>query len=203
MSAPSVFAQSGDQILDGIGETGLVARYTFKGDVRDWSRNNLHGIIQGTDFRFVEDSLFGNVLSLPGESEAFISIPGEAVTGEESLTVTGWIYLRSAKSGQIFFDFGKNSKSHFFASPTGTKDKDGYQAQILTDSDMYFACSPAVVVTKWNHLAVVINVPSKTLSTFINGALASETKNVAVGLEQLFGNNSDKNNKLRQAGNTL
>ena len=39
-------AQNGDQILDGIGETGLIARYTFKEDVKDWSRNNLHGSIQ-------------------------------------------------------------------------------------------------------------------------------------------------------------
>ncbi len=191
-----IFAQGGDQILDGIGETGLIARYTLKGDVRDWSRNNLHGIINGTDYRYVADSLFGNVLSLGGNSAAFISIPGESVTGEESLTITGWIYLRSAKGGQIFFDFGKNSNSHFFAAPIGTKDKDGYQAQIITQSDKYVASSPAVAVNKWNHLAVVINVPSKTLSTYLNGVLVSESKNVAMELEQLFDNNSEKNNKL-------
>lgn len=37
-----VQAQSGDQILDGIGETGMIARYVFNGDLKDWSRNNLH-----------------------------------------------------------------------------------------------------------------------------------------------------------------
>ncbi len=51
LGTTSIFAQSGDQILDGIGETGLIARYTFNGDVKDWSRNNLHGSIQGTDFK--------------------------------------------------------------------------------------------------------------------------------------------------------
>ncbi len=66
LSTTSVFAQGGDQILDGIGETGLIARYIFKGDAKDWSRNNLHGSIKGSDFRFVEDTLFGNVLSLTG-----------------------------------------------------------------------------------------------------------------------------------------
>ena len=35
----TVMAQSGDQILDGIGETGLIARYVFDGNVKDWSRN--------------------------------------------------------------------------------------------------------------------------------------------------------------------
>ncbi|SFC70808.1 hypothetical protein SAMN04487907_107158, partial [Zunongwangia mangrovi] len=29
----------GDQILDGIGETGLIARYVFDKDAKDWSRN--------------------------------------------------------------------------------------------------------------------------------------------------------------------
>lgn len=33
-----VKAQNGDQILDGIGETGMVSRYIFNGDFKDWSR---------------------------------------------------------------------------------------------------------------------------------------------------------------------
>ncbi|MFA6126172.1 MAG: beta-L-arabinofuranosidase domain-containing protein [Bacteroidales bacterium] len=196
MNTPSVFAQTGDQILDGIGETGLIARYTFRGDVKDWSRNNLHGSMKGSDFKFVDDSLFGKVLSLSGERETYISIPGESVKGEESLSITGWIYLRSAKSGQLFFDFGKNNKSRFFAAPAGTKDKEGYQAQILTGSDRYFAIAPAVTVNKWIHLAIVINVPSKMLSTYLNGVLVGEAKNIAVELDQLFDHNSGENNKL-------
>ncbi len=196
LGTTSVIAQSGDQILDGIGETGLIARYTFEGNVKDWSRNNLHGSIQGSNFKFVDDDLFGNVLSLPEDGEAFVSIPGESLTGQESLSITGWIYLRSTKSGQRFFDFGNNSKSHFFAAPSGTEDKEGFQAQILTKSDKYIASSPAVAVNKWNHLAIVINGPSKTLSTYINGVLVSEAKNVEVELEHLFDNISGENNKL-------
>ena len=106
-------AQSGDQILDGIGETGLISRYTFKEDVKDWSRNNLHGAIQGADFKFVKDELFGNVLSLNGSNDTYVSLPAESVTGEQTLSITGWIYLRSAKSGQLFFDFGKTTSRIF------------------------------------------------------------------------------------------
>jgi DUF1680 family protein len=194
--ATSVVAQNGDQILDGIGETGLISRYTFNGDAKDWSRNNLHGTIHGTDFRFVKDELFGNVLSLSGNSETFISLPAKSVTGEETLSIAGWIYLRSANSGQLFFDFGKDGKSHFFAAPVGIKDKEGFQAQIQTELNSYFSNSPAVAVNKWIHLAVVINVPFKTLSTYINGALVNETKNIDVVLSQLFKSNSGETNKL-------
>jgi uncharacterized protein len=192
----SISAQNGDQILDGIGETGLIARYTFNGDAKDWSRNNLHGSIHGTDFKFVKDELFGNVLSLGGNSDTFISLPAESVTGEETISISGWIYLRSAKSGPLFFDFGKDNKSHFFAAPVGTSDKEEFQAQILTIAKNYTASSAALPVYKWVHVAVVINVPYKTLNTFVNGALVSETKNAEVELRQLFKSNSGETNKL-------
>ena len=196
LGTTAIFAQSGDQILDGIGETGLIARYTFNGDAKDWSRNNLHGSIQGTDFKFVKDELFGNVLSLNGSSDTYISLPAESVTGEQTISISGWIYLRSAKIGQLFFDFGKDSQSHFFTSPIGTTDKEEFQAQILTSAKNYTASSAALPVYKWIHLAVVINVPFKTLSTYLNGVLVNETKNVDVVLGQLFKSKSGEMNKL-------
>ncbi|HEX8460702.1 MAG TPA: hypothetical protein VF623_04710, partial [Segetibacter sp.] len=84
MSVDRVAAQSGDQILDGIGETGMIARYMFNGDLRDWSRNNLHGQVSGGEAKFVTDDLFGKVLSLSGESNAFVIIPEQALTDLES-----------------------------------------------------------------------------------------------------------------------
>src|SRR5688572_28255900 len=75
----TAYAQNGDQILDGIGETGMIARYLFNGDARDWSRNNLHAKFQGAEPKFVDDSRFGKVLSLSGDSNSFVTIPGEAL----------------------------------------------------------------------------------------------------------------------------
>ncbi|WP_167606186.1 beta-L-arabinofuranosidase domain-containing protein [Maribellus sediminis] len=195
MSTTSTFAQSGDQILDGIGETDLISRYQFNGDVRDWSRNNLHGSILGDGFRFADDEEFEKVLSLSGD-ETFVTIPGESVRAEESLSISGWIYLRSPKSGQVFFDLGKNSKTHFFAAPSGTSEQEGFQAQIVTSEKKYTATSPALIPYKWNHVAVVFDAPSKTLSTYVNGKLAGEAKNIEVDLSQLFDTNSAKNNQL-------
>jgi uncharacterized protein len=45
------------------------------------------------------------VLSLPGAGGAFVSIPGQSLEGVDAVTVTGWVFLRSANLWQRFFDF--------------------------------------------------------------------------------------------------
>ena len=87
----TIHAQSGDQILDGIGETGMIARYVFNGDLKDWSRNNLNAKFAGTEANFVTDNRFGKVLSLSGDNSAFLTIPPEALTDLESVSISGWI----------------------------------------------------------------------------------------------------------------
>ncbi|WP_281233257.1 beta-L-arabinofuranosidase domain-containing protein [Flavobacterium gelatinilyticum] len=189
-------AQNGDQILDGIGETGLIARYVFDGDAKDWSRNNLHGKID-SKAKFVNDDQFGKVLSLPVDSKSFVSIPADGVLGEESLSITGWVYLRSAQKGQYFFDFGKSAASHFFTAPAGTQTKPGLLTEITgAKGTKYNTASPALPINKWNHIAVVFNIPSKTVSTYVNGILTGETKNAELNLEQLFDSKSVEKNKL-------
>lgn len=180
-------AQNGDQILDGIGETGMIARYIFDGDAKDWSRNNLHGKLQGSEAKFVSDNRFGKVLSLSGESNSFITLPGEALTDIESLSISGWIYLRSKQPGQHFFDFGTDNAQHFFAAPAGTNTRDGYQASIATEKNKIGAVSPAIETNKWVHLAIVIDIPSKSLTTYVNSRPAGETKGIALELTEVFG----------------
>lgn len=193
---PSVSAQSGDQILDGIGETGLISRYTLKADARDWSRNNLHGNINGTDFKFVTDSLFGNVLDLNGKSATYISLPGDLVTGEESFTMTGWVYLRSIQNGQVFFDFGKSSKSRIQAVLTGSKNKEGFQAQVMSDSKSYTSTAKFLSINKWHFLTVIFDMPSKSLITSVDGQPVSKVTNVDIELSRLFDYDSVNNNKI-------
>jgi len=158
-------AQSGDQMLDGIGETGMIARYVFDGDARDWSRNNLQARLQG-EVKFVNDSRFGTVLSLPGDSGAFVTIPGAALTEIESLSISGWIYLRSNQRGQRFFDLGKEAGWHFGA------------------------LSPTIDVNKWVHLAIVIDVPSKLMITYVDGKRTAETSDIPKELADIFGKRS-------------
>lgn len=195
LSAPSVWAQ-GDQIIDGIGETGLLSRYLLRENANDASRNNLHAEIQGNDARFVPDSLFGSVLSLSGNSETFLSLPGESVMGEESLTLTGWIWLRSDKPGQTLFDFGKGAGAHIWVNPAGTQLQMGFLAHVVTPSKTLSAASAALPLNRWNHLAVVVNIPSKTLTTFLNGLPVGEAKGLSAGLDALFDPSAAENNRL-------
>lgn len=181
-------AQNGDQILDGIGETGMIARYMFNGDLKDWSRNNLHARYQGNDASFVNDNRFGKVLSLSGQSNAFITIPGEALTDLESLSISGWIYLRSNQPGQRFFDFGKDAGKHFFAAPVGTNAQAGYQALITTGkTNKTGAVSPAIETNKWVHLAIVVDIPSKSIITYADGKPVGEAKDIPLELAEVFG----------------
>ncbi len=48
--------QGGDQFLDGIGETALMARYLFNGNAEDSSRNQLHATLRGAGAAFVDDA---------------------------------------------------------------------------------------------------------------------------------------------------
>ena len=192
----TIMAQNGDQILDGIGETSLIARYTFKSDANDWSRNNLHADITGKDYHFVVDSLFGNVLSFAGKAETHITIPGEAVTGEESLSISAWVYPRSAGQGQVFFDFGKNSQSHLFVALKQNGEQSGTVAQLHTAAKSYKLSSEALALNTWHHLALVIDLPSKSLKMYINGKLSEQIQNVELSLSDLFDLETGKENKL-------
>ncbi len=189
-------AQNGDQILDGIGETGLIARYTFKSNADDWSRNNLHGNIKGAGYRFATDSLFGTVLSLPDEAESFVIIPGESVSGEESLSISAWIYPRSVGEKQVFFDFGKNSQSRLLVTLTGSGEKTAILAQVQTPAKTHELSSEALTINSWHHLVLVINLPSKSLNMFINGRMAKEVQKVELSLTDLFDMETGKENKL-------
>lgn len=166
-------AQSGDQILDGIGETGMIARYLFNGDTKDWSRNNLHAKYQGTEPQFANDNRFGKVLVLNGEPNSFLSTPIETLNDLESLSISGWINLKSNAVGQQFFSIGKNDKQlSFGALPT------------------------EIALNKWVHVSIVFDIPSKTYSTFIDGRPSGEPKGIPTEVQAIFGKDAGANQQL-------
>ncbi|HOV76531.1 MAG TPA: hypothetical protein PLS24_00765, partial [Sedimentisphaerales bacterium] len=128
-----VLAQTGgDQFLDGIGETALIARYIFKGNVEDTSRNALHATLHGTKPAYIQDPQFGQVLSLPGGTNGgYVQLPGKTLLGEDTISVTGWVFLRdTSQLWQRFFDFGQDTARNFFCTPIGPDTSEGYRARI-------------------------------------------------------------------------
>lgn len=181
-------AQNGDQLLDGIGETGLMARYLFNGDVRDWSRNNLHAGLQGNDARFVNDRRFGKVLSLSGNPQSYLTLPGEVPKGLASFSITGWIYLRSLEPGQRFFDFGTDANHDFFVAPIGTNTRKACLA-LLTEGkgEPQGVISAAIDTGKWVYLAFVFDMASKSMITYVNSKPVGEVKDVANFFSNVLG----------------
>ncbi|WDF69750.1 glycoside hydrolase family 127 protein [Sphingobacterium oryzagri] len=195
-AADTVQAQSGDQILDGIGETSMIARYVFDGDVRDWSRNNLHSTFHGGEAKFVQHEQFGKVLSLAGGATDYLSLPAEALNDLESISISGWLYLKSDQAGQYFFDFGQSASKHFFAAPLGTGAKAGFQASITANESHRAAASANIIANKWVHLAIVVDIPSKTLITYVDSKPVGETKAIPAELTEVFGKQADTKRQL-------
>ncbi|RZK67536.1 MAG: hypothetical protein EOO95_02625 [Pedobacter sp.] len=188
----SAKAQNGDQILDGIGETALSARYIFNGDVKDWSRNNLHGL--ATQINFINDERFGKVLSLSGGDQSFVSIPGKMIPNMESFSISGWFYFRSTKIGQSLFSYGKNNANRIAAITSGNAMPLGLK--VLFPSKNLNAIEDHTVSLKlnqWVHLAIVFDISSKTISTFVDGKVAASTKFLPADVYTLL-NSETRNN---------
>ncbi|MBK9138091.1 MAG: glycoside hydrolase family 127 protein [Verrucomicrobia bacterium] len=181
-------ADAGDHFLDGIGETALVARYVFDGTAADRSRNALHATLRGQGTGYVTDDRFGRVLSLPGTDGAFVEIPGEALTGLESLTVTGWVFLRSERPWQRFFDFGPGTGTNFFCCLAGEEETTGYRARITRNGwkGEQGPTAASIPTHRWVHLAVAFDAPARTLSLFLDGTRVAQAKDVSLTLEPLL-----------------
>src|SRR5690242_10407494 len=113
--------QGGDQFLDGIGETSLTARYVLENNAEDASRNQYHATLRGTA-GFVDDTQFRRTLLLTGDG-SHLELPVKTLDGEDTISVTGWLFLPTGASGPVF-DFGRDASNRLFA----TASRDGLMA---------------------------------------------------------------------------
>lgn len=181
-------AQSGDQLLDGIGETSLIARYQFNGTAEDSSRNQLHAALRGTGPAFVEDTAQRRVLLLTGDG-SHVQLPADALAGEDAMAVTGWLYLPTRASGPVF-DFGQSAATRFFAFV----DAQGFRASLTVNGQVAGETAPRPVVeNQWLHFAVVLDPASQVLTTYVDGTRADQAANVTATLSQLVPQSSASN----------
>ncbi len=186
---------AGDQILDGIGETALIARYVFDGTTEDRSRNSVHAVMIGGEPAYIEESPFGRVLSLQGGA---LQIPGRALAGVDSLSVSCWVHLIAEKPGQRLFDFGRKTGSGFFCELTGPDIDGGFGARITAggpEAGQGFSArfsSPG----RWFHMAVVLDAARRTLTGYIMGREAGRVDNLDIRLEDILDQNHPDDNRL-------
>ena len=171
--------QGGDQFLDGIGETGLVARYLLTANAEDSSRNQAHATLRGTGGTFVEDSQFRNVLLLTGDG-SHLQLPGDAVAGEDALSVSGWLFLPTGATGP-FFDFGQNASTRLFviASPAGLRAAVAFQGKVQETAPAKF------LENQWIHVVVVLDPAAHVLTTYMDGVRVGRV-DVAVNAAQIL-----------------
>ena len=182
----------GDQFLDGIGETALMARYLFDGDANDSSRNNRHATLHGSAATYVEDPQFEWVLSLPGESSGYVEIPGKVLVGIDTISVTGWILVGSTEPERMFFDFGCEGSAHCYCIPFGADADGGYVARITADdrTDEQGVSAPRIEANRWVHLGVVLDAARQTFSIYTNGIQVGQVASMPLDLEQLLDQNN-------------
>ena len=183
--------QGGDQFLDGIGETGLVARYVFGDNAEDASRNQFHATLRGTGAEFVDDPQFRRVLLLTGMG-SHVELPGRTLEGEDTISVAGWVYLPTGASGSVF-DFGQGVSSRLFAVAS----KSGVRASIVTGGTVRGeAVSGTVAENQWVHFAVVLDPANRALTAYVDGARAGQATNVSVTATDIVNRTSAASNRF-------
>ena len=183
--------QGGDQILDGIGETSLVARYICAGNTEDASRNHFHATLQGSGGAFIEDARFGRVLELAGTG-AHLRLPGNALRGEDAISLTGWFYLPTGGATGPLFDFGQGASARLFGAVTAA----GLRVVVVSAGATFETPAATVPINQWIHVAVVLDPAEKTLRAYVDGARVGQVANVAVAATQLTSQSSADANHL-------
>jgi len=200
LSSAAVYGQAGEgaQFLDGIGETALIARYQFNGNCEDWSRNSYHALLQG-ETNYVEDKQFGKVLSLPGGRRGgYVQIPGRALIGMESLSVTGWVHIKDLTPWQRFFDLGLGNGRYLFCTPVGQERANGCRVR-LTAQGYGAEQGPAtfrITTGQWVHLATVLDTTKKTLSLYVDGVRVGRSTNVNWTLADILSQENARANRV-------
>ena len=182
--------QGGDQFLDGIGETGLIARYVLNGNPEDASRNQFHATLRGTGGSFVEEGP-RRVLLLTGEG-SHLQLPGQTLTGEDTLSITAWLFLPTGGSGHVF-DFGQNAGTRLFA----TASRDAFKSAIAVGGKVRGeTAGKPIPENQWVHIAVVLEPANRVLTTYLDGVRAGQATDVDVNATQVINQAARESNRL-------
>src|SRR5262245_44681301 len=173
-------SQGGDQFLDGIGETSLTARYQLETNAEDSSRNQFHATLRGTA-GFVDDPLFRRALLLTGDG-SHLQLPANTLDGEDTISVTAWVFLPTGASGPVF-DFGRDPSNRVFL----TASREGLRATAIVGGDVRGqGAGGTIAENQWAHVAVVLDPAARTLSAYLDGTRVAQAVNVAATATEIL-----------------
>ncbi len=127
----------------------------------------------------------------------YLQLPNGSMTGITNFTFEGWVLLdRDNTDWERIFDFGQNTNSNFFFTPSaGNGSPAETRVRITTGGN---ATEQGPVITNatvntgsWIHWAVVLNDAADQISVYRNGTLYGQATGVTFTPNSLGTNNSN------------
>ena len=115
-------------------------------------------------------SLAGGQLTLTSASSQYVNLPPGIVSTLSNFTITAWVRLNSAAGWARIFDFGNNTTSYMFLTPTNGGSNGRLRFGITTNSaggEQQITGPTALSVGVWHHVAVTLNGNTGVL--YLNG----------------------------------
>ncbi len=150
------------------GDSALVARFSFEGNIQDSSVNLNHSASYGK-IAFDEGMVGNECLALNGEN-SFLQLPYH-LTNQQEMTVTAWVYWNGGAPWQRIFDFGNSETESMNLTPKMRfAIKNGGNEQRLNAS--------ALPVGEWSHVAVTLGASGARM--FVNGNIVDESEKITI-----------------------
>ncbi|MFW2513458.1 LamG-like jellyroll fold domain-containing protein, partial [Demequina sp. SO4-13] len=148
--------------------------------VTDSSGNGLDGSIVGTGYELVDGEATDSALDLSG---AYVSIPGAALIGSESVTASATVRWDGGGNWQRVFDLGSNTSNYLFVTPSnGGGD---LRAAITTGGgggEDQVTGYGGVAPDEWVTLTVTLDTEADSMTLYVNGvAVGTTPSTIAAG----------------------
>ena len=153
------------------GNTGIVANYTFEGNVQDSSGKNNHGTITGDAGYEDAPSGYGQALIFNGIN-AYVDLPIDSVISSLSdMTIAVYVnFPAAAGDWQRIFDFGSSTTNYMFLVPRTTA-SGPIRFAIRTDTVGEQVVDGPSMATGWHHVAVVMDSTAMTMQLYVDGTM--------------------------------
>jgi hypothetical protein len=167
---------------------GLVAYYpcdqTSGSTLSDTSGNGRNAsLVTGTGgsggYSFKTGKL-NNALYLVEAKQGYASIPQGVLSGATEMTIATWVYLNAGSDWQRVWDFGNDTNSYMFLTPSSGYTKNLYFGITVSGNghEQGVNAAAGLPVGTWKHVAVVVGSGGGFL--YVDGQLAGSNSGITL-----------------------